>query len=110
VSLTPKDKALAAFQDAPTTEIFTGFGAEPGFADSVQTFAVKVNAEWPAGYYGSASGPVDGDVKGPTEAGDGAAVKLVLGWESLEAHAAVKANGGEFLSLHDPDFHSAASI
>lgn len=96
--LSPADGAAAALA-APTTEVFTGYGAEPGFEASVREFAARVDAERPAGYRGCAVGPVAEAVCGPTGGGEKSlAVKLVVGWDSKEAHLEAKGKpGGELI-------------
>ena len=90
------DADATAVLKAPTTEVFTGYGAEPGFAENVKSFAEKVDAEKPEGYLGAVHGEVLGDIsKGPDEP-KGKAVKLLIGWTSKEAHVEAKSKpGGE---------------
>jgi len=98
VLLTPDDGVAAALS-APTTEVFTGFGVEPGFDSSVREFAARVTAEGPVGYHGCAAGPSVEDI-GKPDGEKGPAVMLVIGWDSKEAHTEAKGKpGGEYYPM-----------
>ena len=101
--LSPPD-AVGAALAAPTVEVFTGYGAEAGFEDNVRDFSAKVDAEKPTGYHAAAVGPVADPVAKGEAQGDadkGLAVKLVIGWDSKEAHLEAKGkSGGEFVPLY----------
>lgn len=75
---------------APTTEVFTGYGAEPGFEATVRKFASLLDADAPAGYHGGVVGPTAEDVSNGDRSVTGPAVKLVVGWDSKEAHVEAK--------------------
>jgi len=79
---------------APCTEIFTGFGAAPGFLDNVRTFSVNVDAADLEGYHGSAVGEVVEPLAIGSEGEPGQAVMLVIGWDSMEKHLEEKAKPG----------------
>ncbi|KAK4452997.1 hypothetical protein QBC34DRAFT_397631 [Podospora aff. communis PSN243] len=72
---------------APCTEGFTGFGAEEGFEGNVKRFLEAVDGERVSlkGYYGGVVGVGVGKDEG------GGIVRLLLGWESVEAHGEAKA-------------------
>lgn len=91
--------SLAAALDAPCTEVFTGSGTEPAFADAVGAFKAAVDAEAPPGYHGAAV--CDSGASGDGD-GSGRVVKLVIGWDSREAHLEAKAQKGGELPL-SPD-------
>ncbi len=82
------DKVLGV----PTTEVFSAWGIEEGFYENVKTFVAKVDGEKPKGYFGAVlgKGVEDGDV-----------LRGLLGWESVAAHGAAKAQegGGKFFLL-----------
>ena len=91
----------AVLASAPCTEVFTGFGAEQGFVGNVLRFASEVGRERPKGYFGgvvlrSVKGQ-KGQEKGEGEEGDDV-VRLLLGWQSVQAHGDAKGveGGGEF--------------
>ncbi len=70
--------------EAPTTEIFTGYGVEASFFDTTTQFLAKIDADPPKkGYFGGAVGK---DVSGDS-------VKLLIGWDSKEAHSEAKVPG-----------------
>ncbi|KAJ9157409.1 hypothetical protein NKR23_g66 [Pleurostoma richardsiae] len=79
---------------APATEVFTGYGAQPGFAGNVAQFAEKLDAEKPTGYYGLAHGEVLEEISKEEGGEKGKAAKLVIGWESREAHFEAKGKPG----------------
>jgi len=83
---------LAGALDAPCTEVFTAYGAEPAFPAATAAFAAKVAAEPPAAFRGAAVCDSGDDV----DAADrrGRVVKLLVGWDSREAHLAAKGKPG----------------
>lgn len=90
---------------APTTEVFTAFGAEPGCLDNVREFVAKVEADRPEGCLGVVAGPVEEEIakEGAVAGAKGPAVVMMLGWEGVEEHMRAKGmeGGGEwsFLAL-----------
>lgn len=89
-----------AVLEAPTTEIFTGYGAEPGFADNVKDFTDKVDADNPEGYLGAVHADVLEEISQEPDGPKGKAVKLVIGWTSRDAHFEAKGKpGGKFWRL-----------
>ena len=83
-----------AVLEAPTTEIFTGYGAETGFAENVKDFSEKVDAEKPEGYLGAVHGEVLEEISQAPDGPKGKAVKLVIGWTSKDAHIEAKGKPG----------------
>ena len=74
----------AAFE-APTTEIFTAFGAESSFYGNLKLFAAKIDEEPPkTGYFANAVGKNQG----------GDVLRLLIGWSSVQAHLDAKATPG----------------
>ncbi|KAL1884238.1 hypothetical protein VTK73DRAFT_3222 [Phialemonium thermophilum] len=93
--LAPRSGAVASLQ-AGATEVFTGYGVEPGFEANVRDFAKKLDAESPPGYHGGAVGAAValGRREEGYSADDGEEVKLVIGWDSKEAHLRAKDEPG----------------
>ena len=85
---------LSAALDAPCTEVFTAYGAEPAFPGAVAAFAAGVAAAPPPAYRGAAVCDSAGEIEGL-----GRVVKLVVGWESREAHLEAKGKPGRELYL-----------
>ena len=77
---------------APCTEVVTAYGVEKGFAENVERFVAKLEADMPEGCFGGAVGT-------ETVTGHEAAT-LLLGWTEVEAHVKAKSieNGGESCS------------
>ena len=84
-----EEKHLLAALASPCTEIFTGYGADPAFPAAVVAFADKVAEQPPPGYHDAAVCDSVDDVKD-----QGRVVKLVVGWESREAHLEAKGKPG----------------
>lgn len=84
---------LAAALDAPCTEVFTCHGVDDGFLDAnMKPFAKGVDEGRPDGFHGLAYGEFDQ----PAAGGDlpaGPAVRILLGWDSKEAHLAQRGEG-----------------
>lgn len=80
---------------APTTEVFTAFGAEPGCLDTVREFVAKVLADRPEGCLGAMAGRVEEEIskQGGIAEEKGPAVVMMIGWEGVEEH--MKAKGRE---------------
>jgi hypothetical protein len=105
-SLAPGEHTLAftapgwaAVLDAPCTEVFTGFGAEEGFAANVESFVSSVDANPPEAYRGAASGESLG--------GSEKVVRMVIGWTSREAHLEAKEKPGGELRTEMTIIHAA---
>jgi hypothetical protein len=98
VRLVSKEEDLLTALDAPCTEVFTAYGAEPAFPAAVGSFAEKVAAQPPEGYRGGAVCDSVDDVKD-----QGRIVKLIVGWESREVHLQAKGKPGrESLPISPP--------
>ncbi|KAH8885090.1 hypothetical protein GQ53DRAFT_751381 [Thozetella sp. PMI_491] len=80
-----------AVLEAPTTELFTAHGTTGAFFDNTVQFAAHMAADLPKrGFFGSAAGKnAGGDV-----------VRLLLGWESPEAHNEAKSAPGSPIMAH----------
>jgi heme-degrading monooxygenase HmoA len=92
---TAADSDPYSWIEGPCTEIATANGLESGFLDNMQLFLAKIDADKAKGYLGSACGKtLDGDM-----------ARLVIGWESREAHLEAKSiPGGEYLIQLHTDF------
>lgn len=83
---------LAAALDAPCTEVFTCHGVDDGFLDAnMKPFAEGVDKGRPDGFHGLAYGEFDQPADGDLAAGP--AVRILLGWDSKEAHLAQRGEG-----------------
>lgn len=82
---------LDAALGAPCTEVFTCYGVDEGFLDGhMKPFADGVEAGKPLGFHGSAYGEFEQEREDkPT----GPAVRILLGWDSKEAHLAQRGEG-----------------
>ncbi|GAB1311113.1 ABM domain-containing protein [Madurella fahalii] len=75
--------------EAPCTEVFTAFDAEPGFMGNCERFLAMVDGARPDGYLGGALGAVEEE-----EDGGKKMVGMVIGWTSKEAHLEAKGKPG----------------
>lgn len=87
----PRGNPPAAL-DAPCTEVFTCHGVDDGFLDSnMRPFAEGVEHGRPEGFHGSTYGAFE--LPGGGDQPKGTAVRILLGWDSKEAHLAQRGEG-----------------
>jgi len=99
VSFTPAadSSALMSLLLSPFLEVFTAYGTKKGYSGATSALRQDVDSTPPKGYLGSAVGETLKDVDvtggGARDAPEkGPAVKLLMGWESMDAHIEAKSH------------------
>ncbi|KAB5580814.1 hypothetical protein GE09DRAFT_1083753 [Coniochaeta sp. 2T2.1] len=85
----PADSLLPVFT-AGTTEVATGYGAEPGYEKNMRGFNDVIISDLKdregSGFHGSVVGVSTEDISKEERGDKGPAVTLVVGWDSKEKH------------------------